>query len=172
MGLFSYKESEFNMLKNVYTEANKLFGIECTYYPPLSVDKDTANDPFIVLGDGSEVSVIFDSHPKTVLKSLNWYSQDKDILPLVAYISDISNSGETLNIAQYGKIKIPYVMKEHGTQLFQIDKVQGDTLNPLIWTCSLVPCTEQLDYNPDTPEIEEGLDSSTSELGFTHIKWS
>lgn len=174
MGLFDYRQKEHNLLKGLYAEANNLFGVECIYYAPKSVDKDSANDPFIVLDEGTNVNVVFETHPKTVLKSLNWYAYDNSILPLVAYISEVKmdkTDKEPIDIRQYGRLKIPYVMKDTGTQLFQIDKVQGDTLNPLIWTCSLVPCAEQTDYNPETPEIEDTQNKNDSDFGFGHIKW-
>lgn len=172
MGLYDMTSRENDYYSESLSEANELLGTECTYYEPLEVHKDTLNDEDIKYGEGITVNVVFESHPKPVMKNLNWLvGKDSDILPLVAYISDVNKRlNRLVDVSKYGKLVVPYKLKQYGTREFKIDRVSGDSLNPIIWICSLVPIWYKTDMNPNTPDTDDKVDNGDGS-DFDYIKW-
>lgn len=170
MGLYEYKPSEHEYLSKAFNEANWLLGVECKYYQPAEVVKDVVNDPDVELRDAVTINVIFDSSPKSALKSLNWYVHDDETVPLLAYVSSMLRDGTKIDVREHGILEVPYHMEVQGTQKFIVTKVQGDTVRPLTWICKLVPWFAPVDFIPETPEIDTALNSDDVETGFGYLK--
>lgn len=62
-----------------------------------------------------------------------------------------------INIRRYSIIELPYKMEVTGTQKLIITEIQGDSINPFIWSCKLAPYRDQVDLDPSTPEIDSKI---------------
>lgn len=62
-----------------------------------------------------------------------------------------------ISVSKFAMVELPYKMEVAGTQKFRVTDVQGDSVNPFIWLCKLAPHRDQIDVNPDTPEIDDKL---------------
>ena len=62
-----------------------------------------------------------------------------------------------LPVDRYSKIVVPYNMMVRGEQKFIISEVQGDSINPFLWTAKLIPYREQIDLDPSTKKVEMRL---------------
>lgn len=60
-------------------------------------------------------------------------------------------------VKQFSKVVVPYNMEVKGEQKFIISEIIGDSINPFIWNCKLVPYREQIDMRPETIRVEPKL---------------
>lgn len=51
-------------------------------------------------------------------------------------------------VRRYSKVVVPYKMEVSGEQKLIVTEITGDSTNPFIWTCKLVPYHEQVDMRP------------------------
>lgn len=62
-----------------------------------------------------------------------------------------------LPVERYSKIVVPYNMMVRGDQKFIITEIQGDSINPFLWTAKLAPYREETDLVPGTRKTEMRL---------------
>lgn len=62
-----------------------------------------------------------------------------------------------IKVSKYAMVELPYKMEVNGTQFLRITDLQGDSVNPFIWLCKMAPHRDQVDLNPDTPEVDDKL---------------
>ena len=91
MGLSDMSRSEAELHMKFITEAAKLRGQPCLLYQIDNSVSDLHNDKDIVYKDPVLVNILFDEHPKTILKKLNWFTED-DELPYVAYLTNMDKN--------------------------------------------------------------------------------
>lgn len=159
-------------------------GIKCKFFECLSYNRDSAGDYYAEFGEEEEISITFEDSPRATLEKMNWLAEGED-LPYLAYISAINYpefkkwrdntdldkvSGEDknhwlssttspflINVTKYSRVELPYQMRESSTQLLTITEVRGDSINPTVFTCKLVPHRDAFDMDESTEEVERDL---------------
>lgn len=177
-------------------ESYWMLGTECTLVPVKSTYRDLSGDPHNTYAESYVINIMFEDNPRAKLKALNWVAEGED-LPYLAYISQINYpkylewktslrnpdlspeekalllndySSFVITIEQFSLVEVPYEMQVNGSQVFEITNLQGDTINPLVWTCKLVPSRVQ--RRPDLgmdPYIEFNMIDHPTEEPFAEL---
>ena len=166
MGLLDMSRSEAELHMRFITEAAKLRGQPCLLYQIDNSVSDLHNDKDIVYKDSVLVNILFDEHPKTILKKLNWFTED-DELPYVAYLTNMDKNYSDVRVTKDCLIEIKSIQVEQSERTrFIISEVRGNSINPVYWICKLVP------YRPKsimTEVIDPDAPSNTS-MGYSYVK--
>lgn len=166
MGLLDMSRSEAELHMRFITEAAKLRGQPCLLYQIDNSVSDLHNDKDIVYKDSVLVNILFDEHPKTILKKLNWFTED-DELPYVAYLTNMDKNYSDVRVTKDCLIEIRSTQVEQSERTrFIISEVRGNSINPVYWICKLVP------YRPKsimTEVIDPDAPSNTS-MGYSYVK--
>ena len=166
MGLLDMSRSEAELHMRFITEAAKLRGQPCLLYQIDNSVSDLHNDKDIVYKDSVLVNILFDEHPKTILKKLNWFTED-DELPYVAYLTNMDKNYSDVRVTKDCLIEIKSTQVEQSERTrFIISEVRGNSINPVYWICKLVP------YRPKsimTEVIDPDAPSNTS-MGYSYVK--
>lgn len=168
MGLLDMSRSEIGLHMRFIAEAAKLRGQPCRLYQISKSTSDLHNDKDIVYKEPVLINILFEEHPKTILKKLNWFSEDED-LPYVAYLVNLDKHYAEVQVTKDCLIETRSIQVEQseGTR-FLISSVRGSNVNPVFWICKLVP------YRPksvmDTVIDHEA--PSNTDMGYSFIKRS
>lgn len=177
-------------------ESHWLMGIKSKFYECLEYERDSAGDYYGTFDDPQDISIVFEDNPRSVLEKMNWLAEGEE-LPYLVYISAIdypkykkwrdetdldklsdedknywlsnTDSPFLINVTKYSRVEIPYQMREVGTQLFTITQIRGDSVNPTVFTCKLVPHRGAIDMDESTPEIDRDL-GNTGANDYNYIK--
>ncbi|WJZ23494.1 hypothetical protein LIS04_66 [Listeria phage LIS04] len=141
MGLFTPENNEYNLLSTMFNEAARLFGNSVTVKISHIKDNDIYNDPTYEYESEQEIDIIFEDTPRLkTLKELNWFSEDADILPLLAYISTQDINNLKLSTLRGTLLEIPYKLDNgYDTNKFEIADTRGLGPSQVYWVCKLVP---------------------------------
>ena len=166
MGLLDMSRSEAMLHVKFITEAAKLRGQACLLY---QVDKSTSdlhNDKDIIYKDPVLVNVLFDDSPKTILKKMNWFNEDED-LPYVVYLTHMDKNYSDIRVTKDCLIEMKSIQVEQAEcTRFIISDVKGNSINPVYWTCKLVP------YRPksEMKEVQDYEAPNNTDMGYSFIR--
>lgn len=167
MGLLYMNSGEHVLHEKYITEAFKLLGQECLIYFPTSITSDLHQDRNIEYGDPIKMDILFESHPEPILKNYNWYSEDDQYQPYVAYITNLNHEYERVKIERDCLVEIPQAqVDEVTTKKFLITFLRGSKINPLFWTCKLAPYREKVSKE----EVSDFEAPQNSDMGYTYVK--
>lgn len=86
-GKLSPSQGEKDLLVRWHNESAGLRGVFCTYYPVAESVANLYSDRQIVYEDPVELYIHLDQYPSIkFLRNLGWYVEDKDNLPILAYL--------------------------------------------------------------------------------------
>lgn len=170
MGKLGMTDYEEQYLIDSNVELVNLYGIDAKFYQYLNDNIDFYNDSFPDYLPPSDINILFETNPKPILKKMDWYTEDQE-LPYIAYITIKDSNNELVQVnkgcmvelssTQYNKITKVSVRK------FLISEVSGSHINPLYYTCKLVPyrkpVTQKEVIDPETPVKD-------SNLGYNYIQ--
>lgn len=141
MGIYDPSEVELEMLSNYLLEAANHFGTRVNIEFVSSTSLDNQHDPSYTYLPPMELDIILDERPNIeVLRSLNWYSEDEDQLPFLAYISKADINGLPINTIKGTRISIPYTINDSsGIRKFTVSEAKAAPPNSVYWVCKLVP---------------------------------
>lgn len=166
MGLLFMNASEHMLSRQYITEAFRMLGTECLLYIPSEIIGDVHNDNDIKYNDPIEMDLLFESHPEPILENYDWYSEE-DQEPYVAYISGLSRNYEKLRVQKDSMVEVPqYQVDELTYKKFLITQVKGSKLNPLFWTCKLVPIRDKAEIE----EVKDYESPRSTSMGYSYIK--
>lgn len=166
MGLLDMSRSEAELHMRFITEAAKLRGQPCLLYQIDNSVSDLHNDKDIVYKDSVLVNILFDEHPKTILKKLNWFTED-DELPYVAYLTNMDKNYSDVRVTKDCLIEIKSTQVEQSERTrFIISEVRGNSINPVYWICKLVP------YRPKSimTEVNDPDAPNNTSMGYSYVK--
>lgn len=145
MGNLDPSEKEMELLSKMQLEAAKMKGTEVEINLVDDFDLDINHDPEYKFLEGDSLDIILEERPsERFLKSLGWYSEEEDDLPLIAYISRDDWSGEKIKLLEGVKIILPFqISSEHGTRDYEIIKVKALPPNGIAYVANLVPIREK-----------------------------
>lgn len=165
MGLLYMTDYEHQMHEQLIAESARLLGQKCKLYLIDKIVKDLNHDPYIEYNNCPiDINILFESNPKPILKKMGWYTEDED-LPYVAYITRWSDRYEEFTISEYMRIEIN---NSQGRSEFLITDIKGSKIDPLFWTCKLVPYR----YNTDISSVNKNPEdlSDTVNTGYDYLK--
>lgn len=166
MGLLSMSEREYKSYIKEITEATKLIGQKAMLYQLSSEVKDIYRDPTLTFIDKVEIGIIFEENPKPILKKYKWLTED-DELPYVCYIVAKDLKYNDLDIREHMVIDIENEYGYKDNKKFTISNIRGNSIDPLMYICKLVPYREKIDLKPSTPEY----DNKTKETDNTNYSY-
>lgn len=166
MGFYDPNPKEQSFISDMHLEAARLFGTEVTIELIHTTDLNDQHDPSHTFEPPETLDIILDERPdQKLLRSLNWYNEDEEIQPIIAYISKEDNDNVNLEIINGIELELPYdINGSTGTRKYEIGKVQANQPGPLYWICQLVPVREEDDY---ASEVESNTDQDSK---FTYLK--
>ena len=146
MGLFTRSRQEDMLAVDFFQEMANLWGVNAKLFQIDSINPYLLEHQ-IVYKDPVELLVVLDEHPKIkTLEALGWFSEDDEILPLIAYLPVLCPlpGGERaeLDVREHVKLEVGYRMKEKRGALFLISKINASSLANHFWTCKLTPYRE------------------------------
>lgn len=166
MGLLDMSRSEAELHMKFITEAAKLRGQPCLLYQIDTSVSDLHNDKDIVYKDPVLVNILFDEHPKTILKKLNWFTED-DELPYVAYLTSMDKNYSDVRVTKDCLVETRSTQVEQSERTkFVISEVRGNSINPVYWICKLVP------YRPKSKmtEVNDPDAPNNTSMGYSYVK--
>jgi len=174
MGFLDPIKKERDLQRKFFIEAAYMKGTEVTLVLPTEVDRNIYHDPEIdSYEEGLEIDIILDQRPdRRMLEKLNWYKEEDDILPLVAYIGSIKSIRdeefvkpeeypEYLKVMRESIIKVETQMIEE----FEEDQylISDIAKTPYyVWVCKLTP------YRYD--HIEEDIGKENQEANYNILR--
>lgn len=129
--------NELSLLRDMFYDAASMYGEECsiTLYNSYSSDDfdGTLGDPITY-----NVGVFFEEYPQVrLLKSLNWYSEDEEILPSILYIPKVINGSE-IEIREGSRVDVK-IDGGNFNKSYKISSVKVPYNNVIFYICKLVP---------------------------------
>jgi hypothetical protein len=153
VGSIGISDSERAFLGQIFADAAGSAGSDCvlTLY-----NKYTDGD---LQGQYSEpvtysTSVIFDEYPSVkTLRSLNWYSEDEEILPCIIHIPSFIDNKE-ISIRKGSRIDLKF---GNYTKNYTIAEVKAPYMNIVWYTCKLVPYFDKQATNIEDPSYDSAV---------------
>lgn len=167
MGRLTMTKDEYNYYVDNIREAFNLIGQKAVLFQVDQEIKDIYHDTDIAYKDGKEVSIIFEDNPKPILKKFNWMTEDEE-LPIVANVVALADDGTPIEVRERMKILLKSELGLETQRMFLVSKVTGNSIDPLVFICKLVPYRFKTDIDLDT----EGYQSSIGErdnTGFSYL---
>lgn len=166
MGLLDMSRAENELHMRFIAEAAKLRGQPCRLYQIDSSTSDLHNDKDIVYKEPVLINILFEEHPRTILKKLNWLAEDEE-LPYVAYLTSLDKDYTPVEVTKDCLIEMKSIQVEQAERTrFLISSVRGSQINPVFWICKLVPYRPKA-YMPDVIDPEA---PNNTEMGYSFIK--
>lgn len=168
MGLLDMSRSELKLQTKFITEAAKLRGQKCLLYQIDSIESDLHNDKDIIYKNPVLINILFDENPKTILKKMNWFSED-DELPYVAYLTNMDKNYSDIVVSKHCLVETKSIQVEQSERTrFLISEVRGNSIDPVYWICKLVP------YRPKSvrTEVQDHEAPNNTEMGYSFIQRS
>jgi len=166
VGKLDPTDKEISLLSKMFLEAARHKGTEVTIQ---LVDKENSdrtfqNDPNYAYFQEHDIDLILDERPDVkVLKSLNWYNEEDELLPILGYISLKDINDEHVEVLKGTKVKLPFKLVGNEMERdYQIEEVKFSSY--YVWVCKLVPDREEPDYEED---VSTNADQDTD---FTFLK--
>lgn len=150
MGLLYMNQSEHELWEELVAESAKMLGQECLLYQIDTSNPDLNRDTHVTYKEPVRVNILFEENPKPVIKKMGWQTENDD-LPYVAYITNLDDDYSRIVIEKDVKISVPNNLGEVD---LLVSNVVGSKINPLFWTCKLVPYR----YNLDNDEVDKNPD--------------
>lgn len=166
MGLLDMSRSENALHMKFIAEAAKLRGQSCRLYQIDKKSSDLHNDKDIIYKEPVLINILFEEHPKTILKKMNWFSEDEE-LPYVAYLTNLDKNYQEVEIEKDCLIETKSIQVEYQERTrFLISSVRGSQVNPVFWICKLVP------YRPkaNMPDVIDPEAPSNTDMGYGFIR--
>lgn len=166
MGLLDMSRPELKMHMKFITEAAKLRGQPCKLYQIAESTSDLHNDKDIEYMPPVDINILFEEHPKTILKKLNWFSEDED-LPYVAYLTNMDKDYADVRVTKDCLIETHSIQVEQSERTrFLISSVRGGNIDPAFWICKLVP------YRPksEKTEVKDHEAPNNTDMGYSFIQ--
>lgn len=169
MGLLDMNQSEHVLWEELIAESAKLVGQECLLYQIDTSTADLNGDAHVTYKDPVKANILFEENPKPVIKKMGWQLESDD-LPYVAYITSLDDNYSRVVIEKNVKVVVPNNLGEVD---LLVSNVVGSKVNPLFWTCKLVPYrynldNDEVDKNPDDYDnasiVESGEDDPETEV--------
>lgn len=168
MGSFDPSEKEIGLLSKMFLEAAAQKGTRVTIS---LVDKDNTdrtnqNDPNYSYFEDEDIDIILEERPDIkTLKSLNWFNEEDELLPILAYFSIKDVDDEYMEILKGTKVNLPYkVVNSEMGEKYIIEDIKFS--NHYVWVGKLVPDRDRPDYQSDVD------DNSTQDSDFEFLKVS
>lgn len=152
-------------------EAFDLIGQEAWLYQVKTEEKDLYRDPTIEHKEVKKIGLVFEENPKPILKKMNWLTEDEE-LPYVAYIVALASDDTPIKITEYMKVRIQSKLGLESDRLFVVSKVTGNSIDPLVWICKLVPYRYKVDINSETERYDSRLGEEKKETGYNYLRVS
>jgi len=171
MGLLDPVRGERDLLRKFFIESAYLRGTEVTLILPEEVNRNIYHDPEIdTYLDGIEIDIILDRRPdRRMLEDLNWYKEDSDILPLVAYIGSIRSVNENEeneeieneDYPEYLKVMRESIIKVETQMIEEFEEdwylISDIVKTPYyVWMCNLTPYRYDFEEDGINEENQEG----------------
>ena len=168
MGRLTMTKDEYNYYVDNIREAFDLIGQKAVLFEVDQEIKDMYRDADVTYKDGKDISLIFEDNPKPILKKFNWLTED-DELPIVANIVALADDGTPIEVREKMKILLKSELGLQTQRLFLVSKVTGNTIDPLVFICKLVPYR----FKTDIDKSKEGYQPTIGEknnTGFSYLK--
>lgn len=151
MGSLDPNIKELSTLSKLQLEAAKQLGTEVEISFVQSTDLDNQHDPSYTFSTPKNISIILNERPqREVLRSLDWYNEDDEFTPLLAYISREDNEGLNIDMIMGTKVELPYkISGSAGTKIYEVLDVKSVPPSTLMWVCKLVPVRGKFDNEVD-----------------------
>lgn len=145
---------EMEMLSKQMLEAAKFWGTRVTISLVEDFELDIYQDPDYSFKPPESLDIILDQRPNVkVLRSLNWFNEDDEILPILAYISRDDVNSDQIEVLRGVRVELPYqIGLSEGTKLYKIGDARAMPPGGLFWVCKLVPVREEFVNDIDTEE--------------------
>lgn len=152
MGNLDPNSLELSTLSSMQLEAAKQYGTEVTIKFVDTVTLDNQHDPSYSFNSPESLDIILNERPhREVLRSLNWYNEDDEFRPLIAYISREDKDGLNIEMLMGTQIELPYqISNSVGTKLYEVSDVKSMAPSTLTWICKLVPLRDEFDNETNT----------------------
>lgn len=165
MGLFTPENQEFDLLASWFNEAAGLLGQQVKVTLSKLVSRDIYIDPQYDFSLPKDIDIIFEDNPKVkTLRELQWYNEDAELLPVLAYISSKDVNNFNLNPLKGTIVEIPYKLGGlYNTSTFEVSEAKGFGPNQVYWVCKLVPYRENtsgsiIEDNKKNPDQDDNYD--------------
>lgn len=151
MGYLDPDSSELSMISQMHLEAARQQGVEVSIEFIKSTELNNQHDPTHTFELPESLDILLDERPKKeVLRSLDWYNEDEEFKPLLAYISKEDIESENIDILLGTEIELPYqINSSQGAKRYEISDAKAIPPGPLYWVCKLVPVKGDYDNNVD-----------------------
>lgn len=161
MGSLDPSEKEMSLLSKFHIESAKLRGTEVTINYVEDTDLDVNHDPEYEFVEGEQLHLILEERPsERLLRSLDWFNEDEEDLPLIAYIAREDWDENKLHLLEGTRIELPYqISSEVGSKLYEMIKIKALPPNGLAYVCQLVPLREEYEEEKEE-DSEENINYS------------
>ena len=151
MGWLSPNVQETNIYSNMMLEAARMLGTNIKISFVESSNLDMYSDPNYVYKPPKEMDLILEDHPRyKVLRDLNWYNEDEEIQPLLAYLSKRDYDNFNVEVLIGTIIELPYIIDDRvRNKTYKVMEAKSFGPGTFFWVLKLVPMRD--DYMPDKP---------------------
>lgn len=141
---------EIELQTKFFEEASYMGGTPVLFYPVKNKVISAVSSEFFEYEDPLSIDIIYDERPKiSLLKRLNWYTEDQDIQPRIMYIPS-SVGGKKISVVRGAKVRVNSTISPNdSTDLFMISQVRTELVS-LFYICNVVPFREQ--QSPDNDQ--------------------
>ena len=159
MGLLNRDSSERSYLASLQEESFKMLGELAYFFEAKETYVNIYNDKTHVYDkDLVKINILFESHPKPILKKLGWYSEDFD--GILIYLPRYDDEGNEI-VPREGSIIVVYNTQLEFTKrkAFIITQIAGEGLNPIFWYANIAPYRRKITVTPEVNNKDAGQDT-------------
>lgn len=166
MGSLDPTDRELSLLAQMQLEAGRMKGTEVSIEFVESTTLNNQHDPEYSFSLPENLDIILQERPdKELLRSLDWYNEDEENQPIIAYITKEDLNGNNIDILLGTEVVINYDIQDSvGNRRFEIGKVKMIPPGSLVYVVQLVPVRDEYDY--DTP-VSNNIDQDS---GYSILK--
>ncbi len=134
-------QKELDLYQKMFNEAAYMGGTPLKYQAVAEKTITGVSSELYEWEDPIDVDGIYEARPKvSLLKRLNWYTEDKDNQPSIVYLP-LKQGDKTLMVKRGALIHVVSNMNPADVNIFQVSEVRTDLI-PLTFVCNVVPFRE------------------------------
>lgn len=133
---------ELALQRKMFEEAAFSGGTTVKYQSVCARSLTDISDELYKWAEPVEMDIIYDERPKiSLLKRMNWYSEDPDIQPKIMYIPSVWK-GKTVNVRRGDLVTVSNPINPTDEHIFQISQVATELID-IMFICNVVPYRKQ-----------------------------
>lgn len=162
MGRLLHSEKEQNLYSDMMLEAGRMMGVPIKVKLVIDPNLNMYHDPEYDYSALRDLDILVDENPQVkVLRNLNWYNENDEVLPILAYFSKRDYRDLNLEILMGAELEFPYRLSGAvKTKTYKVMDARAFGPGPLYWVCKLTPVKGN---------FEQEKNQETGDNNFKHL---